>query len=138
MQCITSVSYYFNVNGSARGSVKPGRGIRQGDPLSLYVFLLCSELLSGLCKIGHETGALKGIKIATGCPNINHLLFADDTMFFCKANGKNVRVLKKILATYESVSGQLINAHKSSISFSRKTSQTTREDIKQTHGIEKE
>lgn len=54
MQCIKTVSYSFLINGSAQGRVKPHRGIRQGDPLSPYIFILCSEVLSGLCKIAQE------------------------------------------------------------------------------------
>ncbi|XP_048630058.1 uncharacterized protein LOC106373575 [Brassica napus] len=136
MQCVSTVSYAFIINDATRGFVKPGRGIRQGDPLSPYLFILCSELLSSLCNLGQTNGKFKGIKLATGSPCINHLLFADDTMFFCKANASNAQVLNKILATYETVSGQLINTQKSAISFSRKTSQARKDQIKQTLGID--
>lgn len=54
MQCIKTVSYSFLVNGSAQGRVKPQRGIRQGEPLSPYIFILCSEVLSGLCRKAQE------------------------------------------------------------------------------------
>lgn len=81
---------------------------------------------------------MKGIKIATGCPIINHLLFTDDTIFFCKANLKNAQILLNILSTYESVSGQLINAQKSAVSFLLKTNQERRIQIKQVLGIEKD
>ena len=91
MQCVTTVRYSFIINDATRDYVKPGRGIRQGDPLSPYIFILCSELLSSLCNFGQKNGELKGIKIASGAPCINHLLFADDTMFFCKANTQNAQ-----------------------------------------------
>ena len=136
MQCVSTVCYAFIINDATRGHVKPGRGIRQGDPLSPYLFILCSKLLSSLCILGQSNGKFKGIKLATGSPCINHLLFADDTMFFCKANASNAQVLNKILSTYATVSGQLINTQKSAISFSRKTSQARKDQIKQTLGIE--
>uniref|UniRef100_A0A1J3K2W1 Putative mitochondrial protein n=1 Tax=Noccaea caerulescens TaxID=107243 RepID=A0A1J3K2W1_NOCCA len=60
----------------------PSRGIRQGDPLSPYIFILCSEVLSGLCKKAQVSGKLQGLRVARGSPRVNHLLFADDTMFF--------------------------------------------------------
>lgn len=109
MQCIITVTYTFIINGAARGFVKPERGIRQGDPLSPYLFILCSEVLSGLCANAQSKGLLKGVSIAAHCPSINHLLFEDDTMFFCKANRKTAESLKALLTTYEAVSGQLIN-----------------------------
>lgn len=138
MQCVTTVSYTFIINGATRGYVKPGRGIRQGDPLSPYLFILCSEVLTGLCMDAQSKGLMKGISIASKSHSLNHLLFADDTMFFCKANRKNAVNLKALLKTYEAVSGQLINNQKSSIFFSRKTSQDVRTLMKSITGIEKE
>ncbi|CAA7014644.1 unnamed protein product [Microthlaspi erraticum] len=61
MQCISTVSYTYLINGSAQGAVTPSRGIRQGDPLSPYIFILCSEVLSGLCNIAQLEGRLPGI-----------------------------------------------------------------------------
>lgn len=48
MQCITTVSYSYLVNKATYGSVCPSRGIRQGDPMSPYIFILCGEVLTGL------------------------------------------------------------------------------------------
>ena len=68
MQCITTVSYSFIINDASKGQVQPGRGIIQGDPLSPYIFILCSELLSSLCTMDQRNGTLKGIKIVSGAP----------------------------------------------------------------------
>lgn len=81
---------------------------------------------------------MKGISIATHFPELNHLLFADDTMFFCRANRKNAESLKALLSTYESVSGQLINKEKLSIFFSKRTNLAVRGQMKAILGIEKE
>lgn len=120
MACVTSVSYSFLVNGSPQGKVLPSRGLRQGDPLSPFLFILCSEVLSGLCVKAKLAGSLPGIKVARRSPSVNHLLFADDTMFFCKANLSNCSALSRILNRYESASGQSINVSKSAVTFSSK------------------
>ena len=120
MQCISTVTYSFLINGSPRGKVTPSRGIRQGDPLSPYIFILCSEVLSGLCSKAQVEGRMRGFKVARGSPRINHLLFADDTMFFLNADKGSTEELKAILSRYEKASGQSINKEKSSITFSRK------------------
>ena len=88
MQCVSTVTYSFLINGSPRGKVTPSRGIRQGDPLSPYIFILCREVLSGLCNRAQAEGSLKGICVARGSPRVNHLLFADDIMFFTRASKK--------------------------------------------------
>lgn len=138
MQCISTVSYSFLVNDSALGNVVPIRGIRQGDPLSLYIFIICGEVLSGVFRLGQSSGHLTRVKIGLHCPRIDHLLFADDTMIFTKASAENCTFLTSILRDYERASGQLINTAKSSISFSSKTPQATRDRVKLILGIEKE
>ena len=114
------------------------RGIRQGDPLSPYLFILCSEVLSGLCSKAQQDGTLPGIKIAKNSPSVNHLLFADDTMFFIPTNRRSCAKLKHILTLYESASGQRINTDKSSISFAKKTTSLVRNEVKDILGITKE
>jgi len=130
MQCVSTVTYSFLINGSPRGRVTPSRGIRQGDPLSPYIFIMCSEVLSGLCNKAQEEGSLKGVRVARGCPRLNHLLFADDTMFFLRADKKNSETLRRTLNRYETASGQSINVAKSSITFSHKTPTALKETTK--------
>ena len=138
MQCVCSVSYSFLINGSPQGSVIPSRGLRQGDPLSPYLFILCTEVLSGLCRKAQENGSLVGIRVARGSPQVNHLLFADDTMFFCKTNPTCCGALSRILKQYEVASGQCINLAKSAITFSSKTPQEIKRRVKDSLLIENE
>ena len=130
MECVSSVSYSFLINGGPQGKVTPSRGLRQGDPLSPYLFILCTEVLSGLCNQALENGTLPGIKVARNCPPINHLLFADDTMFFGKSTAASCATLLSILRRYELASGQCINREKSTITFSSKTSPEARRRVK--------
>lgn len=130
MECVSSVSYSFLVNGAPQGHVYPSRGLRQGDPLSPYLFILCTEVLSGLCSQAQRNGSLPGVKVGRHCPPINHLLFADDTMFFCRSNPTSCNSLMDILDKYEKASGQCINRAKSAVTFSSKTSQDTKAKVK--------
>ncbi|KAL9816679.1 putative reverse transcriptase domain-containing protein [Arabidopsis thaliana] len=138
MQCITTVSYSFLLNGQAKGLVLPERGVRQGDPLSPYLFIICSEVLSGLGLKAQANGSLPGLRVAIGSPRLNHLLFVDDTMFFCRIDNKSCLKLKAILHKYELASGKQINQSKSSITFSVKTPLDCRERVKRTLPIHKE
>ncbi|XP_013583375.1 PREDICTED: uncharacterized protein LOC106292322 [Brassica oleracea var. oleracea] len=138
MVCVTSVSYSFLINGAPQGKVKPARGIRQGDPLSPYLFILCTEVLSGLCSKAQASGDLPGIKVARNCPPINHLLFADDTMFFTRSDEASCTNLLALLARYERASGQCISPSKLAITFSSKTPASAKIRVKRSLAINKE
>jgi len=138
MQCVKTVTYSFLLNGQAKGLVLPERGIRQGDPLSPYLFILCSEVLSSLCNKAQVHGSLTGLRVARGSPRVNHLLFADDTMFFCRSDLRSCGKLQEILQKYERASGQQISKEKSAITFSSRTQQEIKDQAKRILGIQKE
>ncbi|XP_074346544.1 uncharacterized protein LOC141685334 [Apium graveolens] len=121
MRLIQSVSYSFLYDGNVFGDVVPRRGLRQGDPISPYMYILCAEGLSSIIRRNEETGLLHGCTIARGAPAISHLLFADDCYFFFKAEGVEANVMKRILNRYENISGQMVNYSKSALTFSANT-----------------
>ena len=99
---------------------------------------MCSEVLSGLCNRAQEEGLIQGVKVARGCPRINHLLFADDTMFFLNASAENSEALLSILRSYEEASGQSINSEKSAVTFSHRAPLALKDSIKTILNIQKE
>ncbi|KAK2635000.1 hypothetical protein Ddye_029792 [Dipteronia dyeriana] len=82
MRCITSVSFSFLVNGLVCGSLKPSKGLCQGDPLSPNLFLICAEGLSLLIFSTKRCGDMVGFRCSRGGPKISHIFFADDSMMF--------------------------------------------------------
>jgi hypothetical protein len=85
MTCISSVRYAIIVNGSPVGDIRPTRGIRQGDPLSPYLFLQSAEVLSSQFNHAASEGRLIGVPTSLRSPRINHLFFTDDSLLFCRA-----------------------------------------------------
>ncbi|KAL0306177.1 UNVERIFIED_CONTAM: putative mitochondrial protein [Sesamum radiatum] len=121
MLCVSSVSYSFMLGGRQFGTLIPERGLRQGDPLSPYMFLLCTEAFSSILQRAEADGRIRGVSICRGTPHISHLLFVDDTLIFCQASLEGSRAIKEVLETYRRASGQEINSNKSSVAFSRNT-----------------
>lgn len=79
------MTYSVLINGEAGCKFRPSRGIRQGDLISPYLFLICAEGLSVLLNRAESQGTIHGVQVARGCPSLNHLFFADDNVLFCRA-----------------------------------------------------
>lgn len=132
---VTTVSYEFCFNGASIGPIIPSQGIRQGDPLSPYLFLFCVEGLSGALSKAVSEEIIHGIKVTSSAPTISHLLFADDSFLFFKANIMETEAIKSILDNYADVSGQCINYQKSGIFFSSNVKANTRTEISALLGV---
>ena len=128
MECIMTISYSLLVNDEPSGLIQPTRGIQQGDPLSPYIFILCMEALStALLKESDTPKTGIGIKISPQSKRIPCLLFADDCLLFCKADSTTCTKLKSVLGAFCSSSGQLINYHKSTLTFSTNATSSHRQ-----------
>lgn len=117
MECVTTISYSVRFNNVPLYSFKPTRGLRQGDPLSPYLFLFVADGLSTILQKEVHKGNLQELKKCRRAPGISHLLFADDTLLFLEANESQAKVVEGSLWRYESCTGQLINPGKCSIMF---------------------
>ncbi|OMP01064.1 reverse transcriptase [Corchorus capsularis] len=118
MSCVTNPSLSVIVNGTASESCHATRGIRQGDPISPYLFILCMEFLSLCIEKEVISGNWCPIRIGKGDPKVSHALFADDIIFFAKANNRNCESILNTLDFFCERSGQKVNVDKSKIWFS--------------------
>jgi hypothetical protein len=109
MECISTVSYSILINGEPHGYIKPSQGLRQGHPLSPYLFLLCTEGLHSLLQKAKNAGDIHGVSISRSGPKLTHLFFADDSLLFCKATTNEIRCIQDILTEYELALGQQVN-----------------------------
>jgi hypothetical protein len=93
MACVSSVKYQVRFNSEETEMFSPTRGLRQGDPLSPYLFLICAEGLSNLLLYEEEVGGIDGIRVCRNAPSVSHLLFADDSLILMKADMTNATSL---------------------------------------------
>ena len=124
------------INGEPRGRISPLMGVSQGDPISSYLFLLCLEELSAMLKREEIEGKIKGVSMCRGAPQVSHLLFADDSIIFCRESVSEGQRVMKVLVDYEQELGHKLNKEKTSLFFSRNTNRESQEEIKELFGVQ--
>ncbi|GKA40345.1 RNA-directed DNA polymerase, eukaryota, reverse transcriptase zinc-binding domain protein [Tanacetum coccineum] len=122
MVCVSTTKFSININGEREGYFSGGRGLRQGDPMSPYLFTLVMEVFNIIMR--KSIGESKDFKYHQGCKKleITHLCFADDLLVFFHGNTKSLSVIKEALEEFSSYSGVKANMNKSTILFGGMTS----------------
>lgn len=130
LNCISSTRIYILSNGGKLESFLPSTGIRQVDPMSLYIFILCLEYFSIMVEKEVREGTCKGIQPMRGSVSFSHLFFANEIILMGKADKDTCEAMKRTLDSFYSWSGQSINSMKSKIIFSKNTSDQMRTKIR--------
>ena len=124
--CI-STTFSVLVNGSPSKFFKASRGIRQGDPLSLFLFTIVEEALISLLLVkAKDVGLIGGFEMGRSGEVITHFQFTDYTILFSSSRRDEILALRKILRCFQLVSGLKINISKSMLVEIRCAEETTR------------
>lgn len=113
--CLSFAKFSVLINGSSFGFFESEKGLCQGDPLSPFLFVLVSQVLSNMFSKAQEAGWITRFSVTVGGTVVNHLQFADDTIVFLEAKREQVNYLRYILLCFELMSGLKINFSKSSL-----------------------
>lgn len=134
MKCVTTPTMQVLWNGKASPMFLPQRGVRQGDPLSPYLFVLCMERLSQAISTAVSHLSWQPIKLGRRAIPLTHLFFADDLLIFGHTKSDQVNIIKSTLQAFCDSSGHKVNPTKTKIYFSRNTTAPCRRDICQAFG----
>ncbi|XP_025678312.1 uncharacterized protein [Arachis hypogaea] len=115
MECVTTVSMSVLINGSPSKPVKMQRGLRQGDPLSPFLFVLVVDVLHRMVGEVVRNGRISPLVVGRDRVELSHLQFADDTILFCPLEEETMKNYKWLLRWFELMSGLSINFEKSSL-----------------------
>lgn len=125
MQCITTSSLQVLWNGEPSSTFLPQRGIRQGDPLSPYIFILCMERLSQVITQEVTKGRWKPVKMGRQGPPLSHLFFADDLLIMGTTDDRQIELVQDVLERFCVASGLRVSMSKTRIHFSKNLPQHT-------------
>jgi hypothetical protein len=128
--CISSPNFSVIVNGQSFAKFSSNRGIRQGCPLSPYLFVFAVNELSLALQDALQANQLTGILLGPNCPPIHSLMFADDLIICGRANVQEAQEISQILDHFCHHSGQTPNWSKSGILFSKSVTMQVKEDIR--------
>ena len=122
LQCITTPTFSILINGAPYRFFKSKRGLRQGDPLSPFLFVLAGEVLSRMIGRASLNDRIKGVKLSRDSEPITHLQFANDQFLFARARETDADGIMECINLFSTWSGQKINLSKSVIMFSKNVS----------------
>eukprot|EP00253_Pinus_taeda_P029948 PITA_29948 len=105
MALVTIASYSILLNGSPSKTFKPSRGLRQGDPLSPFIFILIIEGLRRAIRAAKEEGRIQGLRLTQGGDMVTHQQFIDETMLQDTSTVKEAKAFKQILSEFSRVAG---------------------------------
>lgn len=135
MVCASSVSMRVLFNGETTNVFSPTWGIRQGDPLSPYLFVLCVEKLAHCIQDKVAGGNWKPIVLSRGGLSLSHLFFADDLLLFGEANTDQMRVMSECLDRFYRASGQLVSVEKTCMLVSRNVNHNVASNLRDLSGF---
>lgn len=135
MECVTTSNLRVLWNGEKTEAFKPSRGIRKGDPLSPYLFVLCMERLNQVIEEAVLGNQWKPIYASRGGPMLSNLFFADDIILFAEASIEQAGIIKDCLTRFCAVFGQKVSLNKSTVYFSNSTDHESRATISAELGI---
>jgi len=110
--CITTPRLSIIINGTPCKPFKMGRGLRQGDPLSPFLFVLMAEVMNKLLQKASQMALFKGLQVGGTNVTLTHLQFVDDTLLFCEANEEYLQNIKGMLLSFQAFSGLAVNYSK--------------------------
>lgn len=134
--CISTLSMHMLWNGEALDEFSPMRGIRQGDPLSPYLFVLCIEKLFQMVSLAVDNKAWKPISLSRNGPKLSHLAFVDDLIFFAESNLEQIHIIQSILDLFYRSSGQKVSKENSRVFFSKNVGWHTMQNLSSAIGIQ--
>ena len=114
-KCISTASISILINRSPTKPFKMERGLRQGDPLSPFLFVLMAEVLNRMMHKAANLGLIRGLSVGKDRILLSHLQFADDTLVFCEAEEQYLKSIKELFLTFQSFSGLCVNYNKSGL-----------------------
>lgn len=135
MECITTARMNVLWNGEFTGDFTPSRGIQQGDPISLYLFVLCIERLSHAICSAVNAGKWKPIRLSRQGTPLTYLFFADDLLLFAEASHDQAQIINAVLGEFCCSSGEKVNNTKTSIFFSSNVSAVLSKSISKALGF---
>ncbi|XP_074283433.1 uncharacterized protein LOC141607982 [Silene latifolia] len=133
MTCIRSTSFSLCLNGSIFGYFKGKRGLRQGDPISPLIFTICMDYLTRMINYAVSRWPFQYHPLCKAS-KLNHLMFSDDLLMFCKGNAASIMLLLRVFSSFSRAYGLSMNSSKSEVYYNG-VGQQLKDDIQWATGF---